>query len=184
MSDLFHENVSIIMLYEIFLEMLKYKIHEYIILTKRAKRMYNYLLYANLQNNLNHIWFGVSVSNQKDADELIPILLECPVNNKFVSIEPMLEKINISRYLPKLKWVIVGAESGAKKRYCDMDWISDIVNNCSKYKVPVFVKQIHMFETMEHAYDNKFLLEKNIDEFPKHLQVQEYPGALIIKNLK
>jgi protein gp37 len=169
MSDLFHENVSIIMLYEIFLEMLKYKIHEYIILTKRAKRMYNYLLYANLQNNLNHIWFGVSISNQKDADELIPILLECPVNNKFISIEPMLEKINISRYLPKLKWVIVGAESGAKKRYCDMDWIDEIVINCSKSKVPVFVKQIHL--------NNK--LVKDIQNFPAHLQVQEYPKNLI-----
>jgi hypothetical protein len=46
-----------------------------------------------------NFWAGVTVCTQKEADEKIPILLATPIENRFVSIEPMLEAIDISQYL-------------------------------------------------------------------------------------
>jgi len=44
---------------------------------------------------LSNVWLGVSVENQKRADERIPILLQTPAAVHFVSIEPMLGPVNI-----------------------------------------------------------------------------------------
>ena len=60
----------------------------------------------------------------------------------------------------KLDWVIVGAESGPKRRPCKIEWIDSIVDQCKAANVPIFVKQIHK--------DGK--LVKMPAEYP-----QEYP---------
>jgi protein gp37 len=43
----------------------------------------------------SHMWFGVSVESQKYADERIPLLLQTPAAVRFLSVEPMLEAVNI-----------------------------------------------------------------------------------------
>ena len=45
------------------------------------------------------IWLGVSVENQAAADERIPLLLKTPAAVHFVSCEPMLGPVDLSRYL-------------------------------------------------------------------------------------
>ena len=42
----------------------------------------------------------------------------------------------------KLDWVIVGAESGPKRRYCKHQWALSIVKQCKAAGVPCFVKQL------------------------------------------
>ena len=84
---------------------------------------------------LPNVWLGVSVENQKAADERVPILLETPAAVRFVSAEPLLGPLNLWRPLniyehdgppcctektgwhskdvrSQLDWVIVGGESG------------------------------------------------------------------------
>lgn len=46
-----------------------------------------------------NIWLGVSAENQEQADKRIPVLLNIPAAVRFVSVEPMLEKINLEKYL-------------------------------------------------------------------------------------
>ena len=46
-----------------------------------------------------HIWIGTSISTQADADKNIPILLQIPAAVRFVSLEPMLERVDILKYL-------------------------------------------------------------------------------------
>lgn len=51
---------------------------------------------------LPNVWIGVSVTDQRDADERIPLLLRCPAALRFVSVEPMLGEVeirNIETYL-------------------------------------------------------------------------------------
>lgn len=76
--------------------------HTFIILTKQPQRMKDYT--ANWSREsigtefdcyFPHVILGVSVTNQKDADERIPILLQTPAAVRGVSIEPMLEGIDI-----------------------------------------------------------------------------------------
>lgn len=106
MSDLFHEKVEDSWVNEVIRIIQKCPQHTFMILTKRPKRMKEYfdrLFSARcipagkyIHDNL---WLGVTVENQKRADERIPILLDIPAKVRFVSSEPLLEKINIEKYL-------------------------------------------------------------------------------------
>ena len=49
---------------------------------------------------LPNVWPGVSVENQKTADERIPLLLQTPAAVRFVSYEPALGPVDFSPWLP------------------------------------------------------------------------------------
>ena len=72
--------------------------------------------------------------------------------------------------------IIVGCESGSKRRPCKLEWIRDIVRQCKAANVPVFVKQIDTRELMpQGVLKNK--VSHNPEEWPKDLRVQEYPNG-------
>jgi protein gp37 len=108
---------------------------------------------------LRNVWLGTSVENQETADERIPILLDTPSAVRFLSCEPLLGPIEFplpcagSRFWTDLHWVIVGGESGAKARPCDVSWIRSIVAQCAQAKVPCFVKQMGKWITGNHQGD-------------------------------
>lgn len=112
-----------------------------------------------------NLWLGVTVCNQKEADEKIPTLLQIPAAKRFLSIEPMLGAVdlnlatrcdrNCSEYQnaecpgtsglcimqPKLDWIIVGGESGPGARPMKPDWARGIRDQCQAADVPFFFKQ-------------------------------------------
>jgi protein gp37 len=49
------------------------------------------------------------------------------------------------------EWVIVGGESGPNARACDLRWVRDIVAQCRRAGVPVFVKQLGSVPVMDEA---------------------------------
>lgn len=116
-----------------------------------------------------NVWLGVSVENQKTADERIPLLLETPAKIKWLSIEPMLERIHLAwafydiRY--SIDWVVYGGESGSGCRPCDSQWIKDGIKQCSIAKIPAFVKQLGGWPDTRHE----------LSDFPAELQVREFP---------
>lgn len=88
--------------------------HTFVVLTKRAEAMRAYLtrgLVANLalceefaRNPYIHwplpnLILGVSVTNQADSDERIPLLLDTPAARRMASIEPMLGPVDVSEYV-------------------------------------------------------------------------------------
>src|SRR6185503_12156177 len=48
---------------------------------------------------LPNVWLGVSVEDQKNADERIPWLLKTPAAVRWVSAEPLLSSVDLSKYL-------------------------------------------------------------------------------------
>ena len=103
-------------------------------------------------------WMGVTAENQKRADERIPELLKVPAAVRFVSIEPMLEGINLDKKYRKrwndqeqahemswmlqcLDWVICGAETGPGKREMKEEWAIDLRDQCREAGVPFFFKK-------------------------------------------
>ena len=109
MSDLFHENVFLETIADIWRTMWKCQRHTFIILTKRPERALKEWFYWAEQTGwpsvpegwpLPNVWFGVSVENQQRADERIPLLLQIPAAVRFVSCEPLLGPISLGRYLP------------------------------------------------------------------------------------
>jgi protein gp37 len=104
---------------------------------------------------LSNVWLGVSVENQQAADERPELLLKLPAALRFISAEPLLERVTLNPATlgcrghlaetfgnPLINWVIAGGESGPGARPCALEWIESIVAQCREASVPVFVKQL------------------------------------------
>lgn len=136
MSDLFHKNVPLDYIKQVFDVMNKAHWHNFQVLTKRADRL------AELSNELNwskNIWMGVSVESQKYVNR-IDYLRNTKAHTKFLSLEPVLSPLK-DLNLSKIDWVIVGGESGHKARPMKEVWAIDIQRQCEEQGVSFFFKQ-------------------------------------------
>lgn len=107
MSDLFHEAVPDAVIDQIFRTMSTASHHTFLVLTKRADRMRAYLSDATLHGRIRfearppwplpNVWLGVSVEDQARADERIPHLLNTPAAVRWISAEPLLGPIDLTR---------------------------------------------------------------------------------------
>jgi protein gp37 len=69
------------------------------LLTKRPENVLGMVPSAWLRRWPAHVWLGTTVEDQEQADRRIPLLLRIPARVKFLSCEPLLEQIDIRRYL-------------------------------------------------------------------------------------
>jgi protein gp37 len=154
MGDLFHENVGLAETDLIFTIISLFPQHTFMLLTKRPEIAK--LILTAMHHN---IWLGVTAENQRTADERIPILLQIPAAKHFVSVEPMLEKIDLKQWpyrnglyengQNRLDWVIAGPETGPKARPCSIDWVRDLYNQCKAGRIPFFDKKDVLGETIQ-----------------------------------
>jgi protein gp37 len=135
MSDLFHNEVPIEFIQQVFRVMEDTPQHTYQILTKRSQRLER--IAASLPWPKN-VWMGVSVETQKYSFR-IRHLLEVPAAIRFLSVEPLLEPVELE--LSGVDWVIVGGESGAEARPIDPDWVRSIRDQCRESQTAFFFKQ-------------------------------------------
>ena len=109
MGDLFSKKVPFDFIDKVAMAMSLADQHTYQILTKRPERAlacYTRWIKNPNANNLfrSNVWLGSSVSNQPDADRIIPILLQIPAAVRFVSLEPLLGPVNYANTEPKEFW--------------------------------------------------------------------------------
>jgi protein gp37 len=133
----------------------------------------------------DHCWLGTSIANQRNLDEFAPRLLAArglaPV--LFLSIEPLLAPVDLSRFLspePLVDWAIVGGESGPHARPCAVEWVRDITRQCQAAGIAVFVKQLGSDPLhLEGGRRVTFLDKKGGDpsEWPADLRVRQWPGG-------
>lgn len=116
-----------------------------------------------------NVWLGVSVEDQKTANERIPILLKCPAKVRWVNAEPMLGPIDLSDLIEHVNpatehhysclsldgieleddprcgatigWVVTGGESGPNSRPPHPDWFRSIRDQCDVAGTAFFFKQ-------------------------------------------
>jgi len=182
MSDLFHENVRDETIDRLFAVMALAPQHTFQILTKRPERMRDYLRNKARQDSIGqaaydyyeelfsgapdcgegfrylhwplpNVWLGVSVEDQRSANERIPLLLQTPAAVRWLSIEPLLDKVDLyeafpalgcsndERSLSDIHWIVVGGESGAGARPMHPDWARRLRDQCVAAGVPFFFKQ-------------------------------------------
>lgn len=210
MGDFFHENVPYINQKKAFDVMIKANHHIYQILTKRPENVLAFWDRFSEENKNEqglflwppHIWFGITAENQQRYNERLPILLKIPSMVRFISMEPLLDNINLFdndidkqvwdfKYMyyffpeiyvttRQIDWVIVGGESGKFARPMDEEWVRNIRNQCSKAYIPFFYKQ-----KIENGKKIKMpLLDgKRWEQFPFDIPPQ-YPFALDEMNEK
>lgn len=146
MADLFGDWVPDEWIKEVFEVCEKAPQHRYLFLTKNPKR------YG--QSSLCHIfqkhntWLGTTITSCKDERRAKWLLaITTSDANTFLSIEPITEQLNIKigSIYPhnKIKWVIVGAETGNRKDKVipKKEWILDIKEQCRNAGVPIFMKE-------------------------------------------
>jgi protein gp37 len=136
MSDLFHEDVPLDFIKQVFSVISSTPWHVYQILTKRHERLNELASKLDFPNN---IWLGVSVENQNCIDRL-DSLRSVPVSVRFVSCEPLLGELKLN--LDGIDWVIVGGESGQKHRQMKLEWAENIRDQCQNAGVAFFFKQV------------------------------------------
>lgn len=150
MSDTFHNKISDSHLKMLFNIMGAKSDVTFQVLTKRNMRMYRFLTeFPELVTP--NIWVGVTAENQEMVNERVDSLAQAKkeikrLTNKditiFVSCEPLLESIDLSKYIDDLDWVIVGGEKAHKKgRVMRYKWVEDIYLQCRKTDTPFFFKQ-------------------------------------------
>lgn len=163
----------------------------WLLLTKRPENYATMLPAGWLDKPRENVWIGTTAENQRRADERIGHLVKVPAVVRWLSVEPLLEEIDLSEHFrtallqetgkvddrgihmvcteaaPLIHWVIIGGESGFGTRPMDENWARRMIADCRKAGVAPFVKQLGGFPDKRH----------DITEFPDELRVREFPKA-------
>lgn len=148
-------------------------------LTKRVANMCDALTSFEFADISNH-YFGFTAENQEWYDRRFRESRQLPDwANWWISAEPLLGPIDLDfcdrhpvtgafGVIPHLpSWLVVGCESGPKRRPCKIEWVESIVEQCRTAGVPVFVKQL----------DIGGRCVTDINKFPAHLRIRQVPWA-------
>lgn len=116
---------------------------------------------------MDNVWIGATITSQAEADRDIPKLLAVPARVRFLSMEPLLGPIDLTRIPvggghghhefdpiisgnvlrravsshPSVHWVIVGGESRQGARPMHPDWARSLRDQCADAGVPFLFKQ-------------------------------------------
>jgi protein gp37 len=199
MSDLFAYGVTDETIDRVFAVMALAPQHTFQVLTKRPERMRDYVRATGAVNRileaacrhvdivdgaelasayhaghddvmpLPNVWLGVSVEDQRRADERIPILLDTPAAVRWISAEPLLGPVDLNGIdtmnfrgaenlhalegyardwmgeptgrVPRLDWVVAGGESGPDARPMHPAWAQSLRDQCAHAGVAFLFKQ-------------------------------------------
>jgi protein gp37 len=136
MSDLFHDDVPVKFIEEVFEVMVSTPQHTYQILTKRSQRL------AQVCGSLPwppNVWMGVSVESARYNFRL-DHLRTVPAHVRFLSAEPLLGSLGAID-LTGIDWVIAGGESGHRARPMETSWGQELRDRCVELGVKFFFKQ-------------------------------------------
>ncbi|HYI07801.1 MAG TPA: phage Gp37/Gp68 family protein [Thermoanaerobaculia bacterium] len=164
MSDLFHESVPDEYIVAVANVMVRADWHVYQVLTKRADRL-RALLETKLREEARsrHIWWGVSVENNKHGVPRIAKLQASPAAVRFLSVEPLLEQLQ-PLDLAGIHWVIVGGESGHGARAMRQEWVTHLRDQCISAAVPFFFKQ---WGGVQKKKNGRVLQGRTWDDMPR-----------------
>ena len=176
MGDLFHEAVPYGFTCHVLDIIQQCPQHKFMILTKRPELMFNHLYgnwdmpgggtwrYMTESTIIPNLYLGVSVENEnylKRVEELLKI----PAAKRFISFEPLLTHTLIPDYLINNKLIdqiIIGCESGPKRRPCKIEWVRFLVEQARTAGVKVFVKQLDINGKVSHK----------MNEWPQDLRIR------------
>lgn len=165
-SDLFHEGVSDAFIGAVFSAIWNHPSHTYYILTKRPERLLRLLeqnppegLRDFNATNFPHVIVGVSAENQDAAEKRLPLLaqLPLPASQLFVSGEPLIGSLDLSKWLDRLGWIIAGGESGKHARPMHPDWPRALRDQCADADVLYHFKQWGEFVVKELAQERQMV---------------------------
>ena len=146
-----------------------------------------------------NIWWGVTVEDQRCADERIGSAMELAEMGCFVwvSNEPAIGFVDFTTWFPHVQWIVMGGMSGSKA--CCLDWFKETIQqrdrwvqgHADRHDVSIFMKQLgsHPYSADPNLFPGADLRQDgerwwfmtsgrhngDIDKFPPCLQIRESP---------
>ena len=71
----------------------------------------------------------------KNADYRLSIFKHLPIEHKCITAQPLLENIDIEKYLDDIELVVVGGESDINARPFNYDWVINVREQCIRKNV-------------------------------------------------
>jgi protein gp37 len=147
-NDLFHAAVTNEDIIEVLDVIVARPEHRFLVLTKRPERL-EPLLYGEPGgwvlgggDHLPQLWVGTSAENQATLDARAPYLAaikeaSCGAQRTFLSLEPLLGPVDLGDLYLAVDVVVVGPETGAGRRPCEMAWIEEVERQCAAAHIGV-----------------------------------------------
>lgn len=187
MADVFSKDVQFEYLYEQVIDVTRRSPHIYLVLTKQAQRMKEFVRWClNLNDRKgwpSNIWLGVSVTNQPTISRLLEldeaardIRRQMPkesIPKFFVSYEPILYYVDF-KGKPSPDWMIMGGESGTNQAsFLEEETVRKTLTFCRENGIAPFVKQMGtMWAALNHSHSYK---GGDMSDWPQDIRVREMP---------
>ena len=112
----------------------------FLFLTKRIERFME-CTPEDWGDGYDNVVVCCTIENQKNADYKLEIFSKLPIKHKCSTAQPLLQKIDIEKYLDDIALVVVGGESDREARPLDYSWVLDIREQCIRKKVSFEFRQ-------------------------------------------
>ncbi len=178
MGDLFHEEVPLTFVSQV-LDRIGTPLcshHKFVVLTKRPQRIGEFVdwacgdpwwLHSWPEKSIPNLWIGASVWDQESAERALPYVLKQTLGHPILCAEPLLGSIDTN--LQGLEWLIMGCESGPKRRDCSDSWFQKLLREAGALCIPAFLKQrVPLLGNY---------VSRDPSEWPPDLRVRQLPWA-------
>lgn len=113
---------------------------DWLLLTKRPENFERFLP-PEWGDGYENVCLMVTAEDQKRVDSRIPILLETPARWRAISVEPMIDAVDLTKYIDAIDWVIVGGESLKGARPMNPNWVRCVRDLCEESNTRFLFKQ-------------------------------------------
>jgi protein gp37 len=152
---------------------------DWFLLTKRPQNIRD-MLPADWGEGWPHVWLGTTTENQEEANRRLAHLVVIPAAVRFLSVEPMLEPVDVAPWTaplsrdgrPPISWIIIGGESGGGARPMHPDWVRGLRDQVHAAGAKLFLKQIGSNHALWPSVTGK---GEDPAQWPADLRVQEFP---------
>lgn len=112
----------------------------FLFLTKRIERFMQ-CIPDDWGNGYDNVVVCCTIENQEAADRKLPIFQQLPIKHKQITAQPLIEEIQIEKYLDGIDAVVVGGESDRNARPLNYDWVLSIREQCIRSKTAFSFRQ-------------------------------------------
>lgn len=112
----------------------------FLFLTKRIERFLD-CVPDDWEDGYDNVVVCCTIENQINADKKLSVFQSLPIKHKCITAQPLLEHIDIEKYLDDVELVVVGGESDYTARPLDYDWVLDIRGQCIRKNVDFEFRQ-------------------------------------------
>lgn len=120
----------------------------FLFLTKRIERFLE-CIPKDWGDGYENVVVCCTVENQKNADYKLAIFKDLPIKHKCITAQPLLEDLDIEKYLDNVELVVVGGESDSHARPFHYEWALHIREQCIRKNVSFEFRQCGTYTVKE-----------------------------------